>query len=797
MTSQDTAHEEAGEQLTLLPAPPAPPAARAGRAARPVGALEIAADQPVARVVLDLSPHHLDRTFDYLVPAAMAADTQPGVRVKARFGPQEVDGFVLARADHSDHDGRLVPLKRLVSPERVLTPQVAQLCRTVADHYAGTLSDVLRLAIPPRHARAEAAPSGSGPVTVESSAESPAVPTTPDEVRATPGSAPAGAAASADTAAAGSAASTLAVHASAPSTAAQAPPVGSGRPSEWAAYRGGAAFLNHLVGGSAPRAVWTALPGRVADGVPVPRDRPSGGRGTGEEDPAQAVQHWALALAEAVRATVTGGRGALVVLPDARDVDQMSRALELAGYTARTARQDGQFVRLTADEGPSPRYRSFLAALRGEVPIVIGTRAAAFAPVRDLGLVACWNDGEETLAEPRSPYPHAREVLALRSEQEGAAFLLGSVSRTVQAQALLESGWAREVAAPREVLRARAPRVRALTSVELAAEGAGAAARLPSAAWRAVRDALGTGPVLVQVPRAGYLPVVACARCRTAAHCGTCHGPLMLPGPGAPPQCAWCGALAGAWSCDECHWTGLRSVRVGSGRTAEELGRAFPGVAVRVSGASAPGGVISAVGPRPAVIVATPGAEPVAEGGYAAALLLDAALSTAHVGLAVAQDALHRWLAAAGLVRSAREGGQVLLVGDAAPGPTNALVRWDPAGFADRELAERRELDLPPAVRVAAVTGDRQAVDAVVSRVGLADASTTLGPVEVPETAGRPTRGGAGRDPSLQPPVRTIVRVPLREGRRLARELSASLAVRSAKREGGSVRVQLDPKEML
>ncbi|QDW63437.1 primosomal protein N' [Oerskovia sp. KBS0722] len=761
MTSQDAVPQDAGEQLTLLPAPAVSGGGRAGgKAARPVGALEIASELPVARVVLDLVPHHLDQTFDYLVPASMADGAQPGVRVKARFGPQEVDGYVLARAEDSDHDGRLVPLKRLVSPERVLTPQVAQLCRTVADHYAGTLSDVLRLAIPPRHARAEAAPSGS---------------------EATPADAPAGPSTDAER------------PASAPGRQEAGPP----RPSEWAPYRGGAAFLNHLVGGSAPRAVWTALPGRVADGVPVQGAGAAGGSGASDEDPAQAVQHWALALAEAVRAAVTGGRGALVVLPDARDVDQMSLALELAGYAPHTARRAGQFVRLTADEGPSPRYRSFLAALRGEVRIVVGTRAAAFAPVQDLGLVACWNDGEETLAEPRSPYPHAREVLALRSEQEGAAFLLGSVSRTVQAQALLESGWAREVAAPREVLRARAPRVRALTSVELAAEGAGAAARLPSAAWRAVRDALGTGPVLVQVPRAGYMPVVACARCRTAAHCGTCHGPLMLPGPGAPPQCAWCGALAGAWSCDECHWTGLRSVRVGSGRTAEELGRAFPGVAVRVSGASAPGGVISAVGPRPAVIVATPGAEPVAEGGYAAALLLDAALSTAHVGLAVAQDALHRWLAAAGLVRSAREGGQVLLVGDAAPGPTNALVRWDPAGFADRELAERRELDLPPAVRVAAITGDRQAVDAVVDRVGLADPSTTLGPVEVPETAGRPARGGAGRDPSLQPPVRTIVRVPLREGRRLARELSASLAVRSAKREGGIVRVQLDPKEML
>jgi primosomal protein N' (replication factor Y) (superfamily II helicase) len=785
MTSQD-AVQDTGEQLTLLPAPAPAPARR--KAARPAGALEIAEELPVARVVLDLSPHHLDRVFDYLVPAAMSAGAQPGVRVKARFGPQEVDGFVLARAERSDHDGRLVPLKRLVSDEQVLTPQVAALCRAVADHYAGTLSDVLRLAIPPRHARAEAAPSGAG-------ADEP---TGAGPVQGREADRPAGAAGRAappggdPDAAATVPVSAASGHAS--STAAA--PADPARPSAWTPYRGGAAFLRHLVSGSGPRAVWTALPGRVAEGAPARAVR-GGALDRTPEDPAQAVQHWALALAEAVRATAAGGRGALVVLPDARDVDQLALALELAGLAPHTARRAGQFVRLTADEGPAPRYRAFLAALRGEVEIVIGTRAAAFAPVRDLGLVVCWNDGEETLAEPRSPYPHAREVLALRSEQEGAAFLLGSVSRTVQAQALLASGWARELAAPREVLRARAPRVRALTSVELAAEGAGAAARLPSAAWRAVRDALGTGPVLVQVPRAGYLPVVACARCRTAAHCGACHGPLMLPGPGAPPQCAWCGALAGAWSCDECHWTGLRSVRVGSGRTAEELGRAFPGVAVRVSGASAPGGVLSAVGPRPAVIVATPGAEPVAEGGYAAALLLDAALSTAHVGLAVAQDALHRWLAAAGLVRSAREGGQVLLVGDAAPGPTNALVRWDPAGFADRELAERSELDLPPAVRVAAITGDRAAVDAVVTRVGLADASTTLGPVEVPEGVGRPSRGGPGRDPSLQPPVRTIVRVPLREGRRLARELSASLAVRSAKREGGSVRVQIDPKEML
>lgn len=453
--------------------------------------------------------------------------------------------------------------------------------------------------------------------------------------------------------------------------------------------------------------------------------------------------------------------------------------------------------------------------LHGRARVVVGTRAAAFAPVADLGLVVCWNDGEDTLAEPRAPYPHAREVLALRSDQEGAAFLLGSHGRTVAAQALVARGWAHDLAAPRDVVRARAPRVRALTSVELAAEGPGAAARIPTAAWRAARSALEQGPVLVQVPRSGYVPVVACGRCRTPARCTVCHGPLALSGAGATPQCAWCGALAGGWSCAECHWTGLRSVRVGSQRTAEELGRAFAGVPVQVSGAAAAGGVLGAVSSRPALVVATPGAEPVAEGGYAAALLLDAAVSTAHVGLDVAQDALARWLAAAALVRPATAGGQVLLVGDAAPAPTNALVRWDPALLADRELDERAELSLPPAVRVAAVTGDRPAVAALLGRVELARPDAVLGPVEVPAPPPRgrapgtgpgPLPGtakgagaGDGAGPGLldAPPVRAVVRVPVRDGRRLARELAASLAVRSARREPGSVRVELDPKEIL
>ncbi|MGB2558052.1 primosomal protein N' [Cellulosimicrobium cellulans] len=783
---EDTSRAVQDTLLTVAPAAP-----RRGPA--PPASHQIAAHLPVARLALDLAPPHLDRPFDYLVPATMSDDARPGVRVKVRFAGRDVDGYVLERLDRSDHDGRLLPLRRVVSAEPVLAPAVARLARAVADHYAGTLSDVLRLAVPPRHARAE---------------QSFAARTAPGAVPA-PGTAPAGDAPVATSAGAVAAEAAPAGPPVAEPVPAPAEPVPASVPaaaraphqeSVWAPYRAGAAFLAHVAGGGAPRAVWTALPG-LAPAAPEAASEGRRGAGRSRKEPdALPVTHWAAAVAEAVRAARSGGRGALVVVPDARDVDQVCAALAAAGLPAWDAATGGEVVRLTADEGPAPRYRAFLAVLHGDARVVVGTRAAAFAPVVDLGLVVCWNDGEDTLAEPRAPYPHAREVLALRSDQEGAAFLLGSHGRTVAAHALVVRGWAHELAAPRDVVRARAPRVRALTSVELAAEGPGAAARIPTAAWRTARAALEQGPVLVQVPRSGYVPVVACGRCRTPARCTVCHGPLALSGPQATPQCAWCGALAGGWSCAECHWTGLRSVRVGSQRTAEELGRAFAGVPVQVSGAAAAGGVLGAVSARPALVVATPGAEPVAEGGYAAALLLDAAVSTAHVGLDVAQDALARWLAAAALVRPATAGGQVLLVGDAAPAPTNALVRWDPALLADRELDERVELSLPPAVRVAAVTGDRPAVAAVLGRVALAGPETVLGPVEVAASPrGRGADGADGAAPGLvdASPVRAVVRVPVRDGRRLARELGASVAVRSARREPGSVRVELDPKEIL
>ena len=242
-------------------------------------------------------------------------------------------------------------------------------------------------------------------------------------------------------------------------------------------------------------------------------------------------------------------------------------------------------VALSADLGPAQRYTRWLAVLRGTVRVVVGTRAAMFAPVRDLGLVVLWDDGDDLHAERRAPYPHAREVLALRAHRCGAAALIGGFSRTAEMTQLVEAGWARTLRADRGEVLGHLPAVRAAgDDSELARDEAARAARLPSVALRAARDALARGPVLVQVPRRGYLAAIGCARCREQARCADCGGPLALESSRAAAHCRWCGRLAAGWHCPRCQATGIRALVTGARRTAEELGRAFPAVAVRVSG---------------------------------------------------------------------------------------------------------------------------------------------------------------------------------------------------------------------
>jgi len=708
------------------------------RARRRVAARQPAAELPVASVAVDISLPHLDRPFDYLVPAALSEAAVPGCRVRVRFAGRLASGFLLARTEHSEHQGRLGYLERVVSAESVLTPDLAGLARAVADRYGGTLADVLRLAIPPRH--------GAGGTTwPPAQADGPGPP------------------------------------AAAAAAAAAARPAGSestlGASPLWDRYRDGPSFLAALADGRSPRAVWSALPG--AD--------------------------WPAEIAGAVSAVAASGRGALVVVPDARDLEVVDRAL----LTASNAGQlpPGGHAVLSASLGPAQRYRRWLAVAAGEVTVVAGTRSAMFAPVADLGLVVLWDEGNDLHAEPRAPYPHAREVLALRAHRDRAAALIGGFARTSEAELLVATGWARSLAADRDAVRLAAPRVLpAGEETELARDEAARSARLPGIALRTAREALVSGPVLFQVPRRGYLAAVGCERCRAQARCD-CGGPAEMPGPQSPLRCGWCGAAIGR-TCRRCGHQGLRALVTGARRTAEELGRAFGSVPVVSSGGNR---VVSQVGSEPAVVVATPGAEPVAESGYAAAILVDGWIMLGLASLRAAEEALRRWMTAAALVRPG-PAGSVVVVADASQRAVQALVRWDPATFASRELADRAELRFPPAARMASVTGPADAVEALLAAARLPEHAELLGPLPVASNSGggdRGSRAGRARQRAVrtgtereaarpgQELIRYLVRVPRSEGGELATGLRAGQAARSAAKEPGPVRVQLDPATLV
>jgi primosomal protein N' (replication factor Y) len=651
----------------------------------------------VAQVVVDVPLAHLDRPFDYAVPDKFAGTVQTGCRVRVRFSGQLLDGFVVSLDDATEFTGKLLPLSHVPSGEPVLSPQVARLARVVADRYAGTLSDVLRLALPPRRGAAEKRPTP-----------------TPD---ALPG-----------------------------------PP----DPAGFERYRAGAALLAALAEGHSPRAVWNALPG----------------------------EDWPARLVELCRATLAGSRGSLVVVPDGKDLDRLTAA-------AARVLPKHSFTVLRADDTPEKRYRQFLAASRGAAQVVLGTRAAMFAPVRDLGLVIVWDDGDDLHADEHAPYPHARDVLVQRAYLDGCAAVVAGTARTAEAALLVESGWAHELVAERPVVRAAAPRVQALgEDFELARDAAARSARLPSLAHEAARRALAAGtPVLVQVPRRGYVPSLACARCRAPARCAHCAGPLGIsprPGPGGSriPACRWCARPAATFDCPHCHGTKLRASVVGESRTAEELARAFPGAVVRTSGSTS--GVLATVPAGPALVVATPGAEPVAEGGYGAALLLDSWALLGRADLRAGEETLRRWLNAAALVRPASAGGHVVVAADAAHPVVQALVRWDPAWLAERELADRRELGFPPVTRMASLSGAPAALAEFLDTVRLPADGDLLGPVPEPP---RPGQEGERE--------RYLVRVPRGEGLALARALAEVQGVRSAKKVTEHVRVQLDPLDLV
>ena len=764
------------EQLTLAGLAPRKRRKRAPAEHTP------AEQHPIAQVVLDVQALHLGQTFDYFIDEKDSEAAQPGVLVRVRFGSQRVSGVIWARTDTSDTPRSSIRyIERVLSPDVLVPASMREDIGLVAKAYGGTRANILRFAVPPRVAKVEAEqrlaascrrPVG-GSLSDNTQGGFAGRGTNPD------GTMPAG--------------STFAVASTVSEGAAQ------GYRRLTANYADVNVLHDALTGQRFQSFVFDSLPG---------------------------AQEWQRNMAWMVATALSAGKAAVVELPTMREVEDLMPMLRNYGLKPFAPAPAGGWVGdvavLNAETMPAAdRYRTYLAVALGQVKVVIGTRAVMYAPVEGPALFAILEDAAYQNMDGMMPYPQARGVMRLRAKSHGGVFVAMANARTPQSQwentgpGTVEtpvSGYSTTIHPLASPLKDATPWVRWLNRDELARlADPSIGARVPHTAVRVLSKALESGPVLLSIPQDSVSETLSCAKCHRQARCAKCSGPLQLPADrrDSTPRCRWCGAAAINWKCPGCGHERMRVVRVGAAGTAAELAGLFRGVPVVLS--SKTQGLVRDVACQPMIVIATPGFEPrvrpvSAEQGsagheYRAVAVLDAWTSLYALGVDARLDTLTAWMRAVSLCAPRSRGGQALILGETDPAIAQSLMLWDSRILAAKDLEERVETGMPPAVAAACVWGRRDAVMTLMQRIGALGGDWTacgelpgmLGPVPIaqPDTVdARELEATADR-------VKAVIRVPQSRRAELAARLHRETARHVASREPGELRFRVDPKDLI
>ena len=346
--------------------------------------------------------------------------------------------------------------------------------------------------------------------------------------------------------------------------------------------------------------------------------------------------------------------------------------------------------------------------------VVIGARAAAWAPMARLGAVVVLGEHDEALQEERAPTWHARDVAIERARRAGVPCVLVSPCPSLEALR-----WGRLVTTSRAEEREGWPVVEV---VDRGREAPWQTSLVTSALLRHLQEGRRVVAVLNTKGRARLL---ACAACSTLARCEVCEAALNQPteerflcsrcGTERPVVCLACGAGR------------FKALRPGVSRLRDELSAALP---------SAPGSTVvevtAATGGAPLpdaqVYVGTEAAlHQVGSADVVAFLDFDGELLAPRYRAGEEAFAL---LARAARLVGGRAGGGRLLVQTRLPHHEviQAALLADPSRLARAELARREALGFPPVTAMAAVSGP--VAPALVEAFGHPEGVDVLGPAD-------------------------------------------------------------------
>jgi primosomal protein N' (replication factor Y) len=365
---------------------------------------------------------------------------------------------------------------------------------------------------------------------------------------------------------------------------------------------------------------------------------------------------------EAVGACLASGRRAIVLVPEARPVPATASAV-LAAFGERAVAFVGGDRRT--------RYRTWLEVADGRGDVIVGTRPAVYAPVRNLGLLFVSRESNPAHREDRAPYSHVRDVALARAGMEDAVTVLASICPSSEAASL--------------GLTEVAPGTRRWPPVEVVKPGPeGRAPRLVQALRTAHRG-------FVFAPLPGYGVAQRCKTCGAAATCAACGGSLRVEE--GHLRCVVCEAQG---RCAACGGTSFGIRRGGAERVEEWVA----GVArSRVRRATHPRL------PRPGeVLVGGPDVvRDLGPGGLDLVGIVDADVAERRPGLTARERALTVWMEAVAWARP--EGRAIVQASEAGDPAVQALVRGNPERFHEDERRRRWEAGFPVGVPVFRVAG--------------------------------------------------------------------------------------------
>jgi primosomal protein N' (replication factor Y) len=407
---------------------------------------------------------------------------------------------------------------------------------------------------------------------------------------------------------------------------------------------------------------------------------------------------------------IARGRQALLLVPEIGLTPQLTERVRVRFPSAR-------IVCLHSEAPAGERSAAFVAALRGEVDIVLGTRLAVFAPFVRPGLVVVDEEHDPSYKQFEGVPYSARDLAVWRARRWNVPIVLGSATPSLESWASCEAGRYRRVALSARASGQPLPRIELIDTTQTSAEEG-----VSEPLARAIEETLARGEQsLVFLNRRGYAPVVRCGHCGWVSRCPNCSVNLVFHRDDGRMHCHHCGHReAPPRACPECGALDLRPVGRGTQRLEERLQALFPQARIAridrdaVKTLAQWETLLEEV--RAGQYDLLVGTQMMAKGHDFPSLTLvgvigaDAGLYAAEVR--ATERMFQQLMQVAGRAGRAGIPGRVLVQTEFPQHPLfRELAAHDYAAFAVRTLAERRALRLPPFAFQALLRADDEALE--------------------------------------------------------------------------------------